>query len=397
MRYPEFLKENGTVRLVAPSFGAGFEPYISMQESAVKQFEERGVKVSLGPNCRSNCGIGISNTPQKCGEELTESYVNPEYDVLLSVGGGELMCETLSELDVDAIDNAKPKWFMGYSDNTNFTFLLATRFDVASIYGPSSGTFGMRPWHQYLKDAWEVLCGRKLSVSNYDYFEVESLKSEENPLAPLNPTEPSCIKAFVPATGKGCGSANSGGSGDVVTGCSVGGSTSGDYDGTSERNVSVWQRDWDILTDGVMSTNDIEMEGRLIGGCLDILDVLVGTRFDYVNQFIGKYREEGFIWYLEACDLNVFEIRRALWTMQEAGWLRHVKGFIFGRPMTGIQPMMNLNHFDAVLPTACVKNQAPVILDADIGHVAPSMPIINGAYAKVRFKNGSLKIDYELK
>lgn len=45
------------------------------------------------------------------------------------------MCEDLDYVDFERVKEADPKWYMGYSDNTNFTFLLTTLCDTASIYG----------------------------------------------------------------------------------------------------------------------------------------------------------------------------------------------------------------------------------------------------------------------
>ena len=45
------------------------------------------------------------------------------------------------------------------------------------------------------------------------------------------------------------------------------------------------------------------LKGRTIGGCLDVLIALVGTRFDKTKSFIEKYKEDGFIWYLESFNL----------------------------------------------------------------------------------------------
>ena len=78
---------------------------------------------------------------------------------------------------------------------------------------------------------------------------------------------------------------------------------------------------------------------------------LLGTRFDRTREFVERYREDGIIWFLEACDLNFFAIRRAMWQMEEAGWLEHVKGFLVGRPMNGA-PMMNLDAWGAFLEVA---------------------------------------------
>ena len=135
MRYPEFLKEHGTIGFVAPSFGCAIEPYRTCFDSALQKFHDRGFATETGPNCYEGSGIGISNTPQKCAEELVEYYEKKSNDILISCGGGELMCTILHYMDFERVRRADPKWYMGYSDNTNFTFLLTTLCDVAALYG----------------------------------------------------------------------------------------------------------------------------------------------------------------------------------------------------------------------------------------------------------------------
>lgn len=142
MRYPDFLKEKGCIGLVAPSFGCNIEPYRTAFENAGRKWKERGYRLDLGPNCYEGVGIGISNTPEKCGQELTDYYLKKENDCLISCGGGELMCEILEHVDFEAIKKANPKWYMGYSDNTNMTFLLTTLCDTASVYGPCAAEIG---------------------------------------------------------------------------------------------------------------------------------------------------------------------------------------------------------------------------------------------------------------
>ena len=51
----------------------------------------------------------------------------------------------------------------------------------------------------------------------------------------------------------------------------------------------------------------------------DCLVTLCGTRFDKVDAFNEKYREDGVIWFIESCDLNVMSICRALWQLEHAG------------------------------------------------------------------------------
>ena len=134
MRYPAFLKDGGRIGFIAPSFGCATEPYRTDFDESLLYFKNLGYKTVLGPNCYSDTGIGISNSPVKCASEANDFLTNDKSDVIISCGGGELMCEILPFMDFEKIAKSDAKWFMGYSDNTNLTFLLNTLCDTASIY-----------------------------------------------------------------------------------------------------------------------------------------------------------------------------------------------------------------------------------------------------------------------
>ncbi len=352
MRYPKFLPKHGTIAFVAPSFGCNIEPYRTAFEHALSRFKRMGYRLKLGPNCFAGEGVGISSTPAKCGEELTNFYLSEENDCLISCGGGELMCEILDEVDWDAIGRAPAKWFMGYSDNTNVTYLLATCCDTASVYGPCAASFGMQPLHRSLKDAFSLLTGRTDgTVRGYPSWEAEPLKDEDNPLAPYHLTKRK-----------------------ILTFC-------------------------DGKTDRLLRGEKIPLtvfQGRLLGGCMDCLINLLGTGYDRTEEFIDRYEKDGIIWFLEACDLNVFGIRRAMWEMEHAGWFRHVKGFLIGRPLAGYEDMMNLDRFEAVLSVAG-KLGVPVVMDADLGHRPPMLPLVTGSYASVRVEGNDLSVSMKLR
>ena len=359
MKYPKFLPENGTIGFVAPSFGCNTEPYKTAFDNSLTKFEELGHKLDLGPNCYEGSGIGISNTPQACGKELTEYYCSVDNDVLLSVGGGELMCETISHVDFEAIKAAEPKWFMGYSDNTNFTFLLTTLCDTAAIYGPCAQTFGMEPWDKSLHDTYDLLSGRKSQITGYELWEKDSLKDKEHPLVPYHLTEERNIRGFVPAVAEG-----------------------------ETSMTSFWGKETPEM--------EVQFEGRLVGGCMDCLVNLLGTKYDDVKGFSERYKEDGIIWFIESCELNVMAIRRAIWQMKNAGWFEHVKGFLIGRPLVFGQDFMGLNQYNAVVDLL-KEYKVPILMDLDIGHVAPMMPMVSGAYAKVYAKGNDITIRYDFK
>ena len=361
MRYPEFLAQNGTIGFVAPSFGCATEPYKSAFDNAQRKWREDGYKLQLGPNCYAQEGIGISNTPDKCGTELTEYYCSTQNDVLISCGGGELMCEILDYVDFEKIKQAAPKWYMGFSDNTNMTFLLTTLCDTASIYGPCASAFGMEPWHQSIQDAMDLLTGQTLQFEGYDKWEKEWLKDEEHPLLPYNVTEPSVIKYILP---------------DGRTNIE---SLKNQSDSVESESGEAQAETGD---EGYVKIGQIELSGRLLGGCMDCLVNLLGTKYDKVSEFTERYKNDGILWFLESCDLNVMSIRRAMWQMEHAGWFEHCSGFVIGRPLCYGQEMMGLDQYQAVYEVI-KKYNVPVIMDIDIGHLSPMMPIICGSMGKV--------------
>ena len=337
MRYPKFLKDGGTIGFVAPSFGCNIEPYKTAFQNAQRKFEKAGYKLDLGPNCYEGKGIGISNTPELCGQEFNDYYCSETNDVLISCGGGELMCEIMDHVDFNRISEAEPKWFMGYSDNTNLTFLLPTICDVAAIYGPCAASFGMEPWHPAIQDALDLISGKKTTMQGYERWEKDSQKDEDNPLQPYNVTEPRVLRCFPEG-------------------------------------------------------EPAHMEGRLLGGCIDCLVNLTGTKYDQMESFNEKYKEDGVIWFLEACDLNVIGIRRAIWQMVHAGWFKYTKGFLIGRPYWFGQELFGLDQYHAVYDL--LKSfDVPVVMDVDLGHLPPMMPLISGGYAAVEVQGNEVTID----
>ena len=192
-----------------------------------------------------------------------------------------------------------------------------------------------------------LITGKKLCFTGYDKWEKESLKSEENPCATMNVTEKRITPAFIGSKRIAC------------------------------------------------EDTDITFSGRLIGGCMDCLVNILGTKYDKVADFNERYKEDGFIWFLESCDLNVFAIRRAMWQMENAGWFKYLKGFVIGRPLVFGQEMMGLDQYEAVLGIIG-KYNVPVIMDADLGHLSPTMPLICGSVATVSIKGNNYSIDMKL-
>ena len=331
-RQPEYLREGATLSLVAPSCGANAEPYRAKLKASIETLRRLGYKVVEGENIFLGEGVIASNTPEKRAKEFLSAYMR-ESDAVISVGGGELMCEILPYIDFELIRGAKPKWFMGFSDNTNLTFTLTTLSDLVTIYGPCADQFGRDPLPSPSRDALDLLHGRE-EFEGYPLWEKESLVSEENPLAPMNLTEP---KVITPVNYKGA------------------------------------------------------FKGILLGGCLDCLVTLCGTRFDRVKEYI--YSHGPIIWFLESCDLNPVSIRRSLFQLKEAGWFNTARGFVIGRPLHFDEEMAGVDRFVAVRGVL-EELHLPILMDADLGHLPPAIPLKCGAEAEVELVDGNIHIRY---
>ena len=351
MKKPKFIKPGDTIGLVAPSFGAGMEPYITRLAAAIKNFENRGYHVVCADSCYKSDGLGISTNPEDAAADVMKFYLDDKIDALISVGGGELMNETISCMDFERLKEADPKWYMGYSDNTNMIFPMAVLCDTPGIYGPCAGGFG-KPWEDTEDASFALLEGTCLTVRGYDKFERPDCydgMEDVDPLARYLLTEPKILKNYLP-------------------------------DGKTLVPAPAEEK--------------ISFEGLLLGGCLDVLENLSGTKYDNVKKYVE--RGEKIIWVMEACDLNPMSIRRTVWHLKQQGWFNTAAGFLIGRPLASFeQDMMGVNAYNAV--TDVIRDlQVPVIMDADIGHIDPMMPLIIGSRAGVTAENNNLTVEMHL-
>ena len=251
---------------------------------------------------------------------------------------GEFLVEILPYIDFNLIKK-NPKYICGFSDPTGLLYPITTKCDIATIYGSNFSSFGDETFYQPHYDFLNIITGEKLSETSYELYEVERPEKVTG-LEGLNLTEKVCWKT--------------------------------------------------------LDNKKAEFTGRIIGGCFDIIAELAGTKYDGIDKFNEKYKNEGIIWYFDNCELSMEETIRVLWKFNELGYFKYAKGVIFGR--FGVET----TYFDYDVKS-CLKDSVlgelniPVIYDADISHKAPSITIINGSIAHVECSRGKGKIDFKLK
>ncbi|MDE5547068.1 MAG: LD-carboxypeptidase [Anaeroplasmataceae bacterium] len=329
---PAFINKKSKIYLVAPSFGCTTSPYVERLHKAIEQLKSLGHEVVVGPNCFLAEGKCASNTPELRAKEFMDAY-SSDADCIISVGGGEVMYEILDYIDFEQIKKLPPKWFVGFSDNTNLTFTLTTLCDVETVYGACAGHFHFKKYTYDVLDTYEMLKGKK---------EFKGYPKYESPQEKLDPFA-----------------------------------------------------NYNLDTKKVITPYNYKepFKGTILGGNLDIMQLLCGTPFDKVKEYTSKHTE-GIIFYLEACDLNVVGIKRALLQLKRSGWFQNIKGFLVGRPLCIGTEFAGVDHFNAVIDVLSEYN-VPILLDIDLGHIVPTLPFRNGACATVEYKKNNIFITYE--
>lgn len=336
MIYPKFLKENDWIGITAPSDGTIEETDIYRLENAIKKFEELNYKIKETNDVRTS--IKGKSAPSKVqAKELEDLFKDEEIKCIICAGGGDFLLEMLSEVNFEVIKD-NPKWLQGYSDPTGLLFTITTNLDIATIYADNFKSFGMKTWHESLENNLNILRGNLITQKSFERY--ESTRAER-------------------------------------------------LIGNEGYNLDAKVK-WENL-----NSKEVNVKGRIIGGCLDILSELFGTRFDKTKDFIEKYKNDGIVWYLENCEMTSESIIRTLWKFKDNGWFKYTKGIIFGR--SGLEKSCYDISFREAVTRVLGELNIPIIFNADIGHVSPRMTIINGAICNVISKNGKGKIKFELR
>lgn len=333
MIYPRFIREGDTIGVTACSAGKSEELDAVRMDNAATQLKNAGYTVIETDNCRK-CHRGRSSDAKTRINELEELLYNEQISYILMCSGGDYLVEIIDLLNFNLIQQKK-KWLQGYSDPTGLLYTVTVNTELATIYGNNYGDFGMEEWHSSIRDNISFLEG------SWDYE-----------------------KGFIQK------------------------SYTKYQDGFLEKRTGLEGYDLsaDVCWMNISGGKDIKAEGRMLGGCLDVLINLVGTKFDKTLEFIEKYKDDGIIWYIESFDLNSERLYLGLWTLKQAGWFDTVKAFLFGRP-TFFSSGYDITYEETVL--SVIKDiGAPIVLDACFGHKPPRLTIVNGAFGKLCSSKG---------
>lgn len=324
IRFPRPLKTGDSVGITCPSSGIT-DALHARFDFARDVIEQRGYSTVVG-KCMDGSSV-VSATKEERADELQAMLCDPAIRAVIPPWGGELSIDLLDQLDWDAIAQAEPTWFVGYSDLSTLLVPMTLLCGVATIHGnnlmdtPYRVPEGLMGW----MDIASLPTSETFTQKAPDKYREGFVLYEAHP--------------FVD-----------------------------EYELTAEAS---WVR-----LDGI---GNVRVRGRLIGGCIETLSRIAGTRYADVS-LLARATGDPLIIYLEAADAPAYEICRSLHGMRLAGFFQDAQAVLIGRTMAPDNP--DMTQYEAVIDALGSLN-IPLIADVECGHVAPYMPLVNGALAEV--------------
>ncbi|HJE20443.1 MAG TPA: LD-carboxypeptidase [Aliicoccus persicus] len=327
IRYPELNKLHAGI--TAPSSGVGKERHPIMYQ-AIERMAERGFKTTVGDTVwtqeKSKSADKITRA-----KELNKMLQDDSIDLIFPPWGGELLIEILEYIEFDKMTL---KWILGYSDISALLLAVTLKTGIATahgtniidIRGPKSDATTVR-W----LDVLQTKVRESIEQQSSELYQLEWIFDSPNDEI-FNLTEPT---------------------------------------------------KWKSVTE-----KPVEISGRLLGGCTDVIHHLVGTPYGDVKGFINNQNiKENIIWYFENCEDSPTDLKRVLTQMKYAGWFEQCSGILFGR--TAVTEDVDGYTFLDVYSEIQKDLGIPVIYDVDCGHVPPQMTFVNGAMAHITYANNA--------
>lgn len=134
LRRPKVLRPGARIAAISPSWG-GPAVHPARFEAGKAQLErEFGVELVSMPHTHAN-SAWLAKNPMARAEDLMQAFADPGIDAVFAAIGGEDSIRLMPFLDLEIIAN-NPKVFLGFSDTTSLHFACLAA-GLASFYGPS--------------------------------------------------------------------------------------------------------------------------------------------------------------------------------------------------------------------------------------------------------------------
>ncbi|NOW00550.1 S66 family peptidase [Isoptericola chiayiensis] len=336
--WPRLLQPGDRIGVTAPSSGVP-APLRTRLDFAVAWLRDRGYDVVLGECLKGSSHV--SAPAQRRADELMAMLLDPQVRAVVPPWGGETAVDLIPLLDLDALRAAEPTWVVGFSD-------------ISTLLTPLT-----------LVSGWATLHGTNLMDTPYE--QVPTLAHWLD-VATGAARPDGVIRQSAPGVHRASGFDRWEDDPTV---------TAYTWDGTGS-----WRR---LDGDG-----PVDASGRVIGGCLETLGPLGGTRYADTSALRGPDGDDPLLVYVEAAEADAYSTCRTLHGLRLNGFFDGATAVMVGR--TGAPDGATLTQDDAVLD-ALGGLGVPIVADVDCGHVPPHLTMVNGAWGRLVHDGGTCVLE----
>lgn len=337
---PAKLQPGDKVAAISLSWG-GPGTFPHRYEAGKQQLQaEFGVEVVETPHALKEAGW-LHKNPKARADDLMQAFADPTIKAIFSTIGGDDSIRLLPYVDLDVVRN-NPKIFLGFSDATT-THLLCYKAGLVSFYGPSIMT-------EFAEN-----CG----ILPYVAEHVRTTLFSSEPIGVIDPCKDGWTVEMLDWA---------------------------DPENQSHKRKLTPSTGWKFLQGKGIH------QGRLIGGCLDVLEFLRGTDF-----WPDASAWENAILFLETSEdaPPPSALKYAMRSYASMGILKKLSGILFGRPGGNVPPE-KFHEYDDVFRQVVVEEEGlsdlPIITHMDFGHTSPMFTLPYGVLAQINCDTQELSI-----
>lgn len=335
---PPKLKEGDKIAVLSTSAGIK-DRFPNAFDKGIERLEERfGLEPVIYPTAEKDTEY-LNANPEEKAEEFMEAFEDPEIKGVIAVTGGDEQLRMLKHLEPERLKN-NPTRFYGLSDNTNLHIYLWD-LGIQSFYGGqfvgdlmSSGDVGEYTYRHLDRAFFQDSLGTVEASEQFtdEYVDIAAEEIEDD----------------------------------------------------RERYDNPGWEFWNF---------DGQVEGRLFGGCFEIMDWQMATQ-----KYLPEPEElEGTILALETSEEVPSEttVKRWLMCMGENGILDKFSAIIVGRPCR--QPLHGEERTEEEKQEYHERQkerikeeinrysqETPVVFDVDFGHTDPKLPLQLGETVELK-------------
>ena len=331
------LNKGDTIAVLSPSWG-GPSTFPHIYESGIKALEKLGFRIKEFPSAKKDASF-LYHNPEFRAKDINDAFSNKDIKAIIVTIGGDDSVRILPFLDIEMI-KSNPKPIMGYSDTSTLNTYLNIN-GLITLNGPCVMA-GFSQWEALGEDFQSHIKTILLdNSSNYEYRPY-----------------PTYCNGYLDWSKQ---------------------------ENTGKANKMIKNKGWTWLQ------GDSKIEGELFGGCIEVLEMMKGTRFWPSEDFW-----QGKILFLETSE-DVPTPDQVLWMLRNygvQGVFDKISALLIGRARE-YDKTKNKELYEkikAVVDVEFKNDKIPIVANMDFGHTDPQWIMPLGIKAEIDCNKKTFKL-----